>query len=702
MAPFIYDQSEAADGHVAAEDSARARMRGVLFGSRLRVVLIMAGLGWLIFGGFRVGLLIAVRENLRGLAAMDLLRCLAMGMRYDAVPIGFAILPLVVILSLWPEDKFTPRFRRAITIYTVVMFVLALGVEIVGAGFFFYFWRRMNWMALNYPRHPREIIGHIWTRYPIWLLAPLLAAVAYLIYRIFRKMFWWGPPGSRSLAGRLVLGVVLTGLAVFACRGGFGHRPIRTGSAFFTTNNLVNQLTMNNFFRLYHAAKSMIIDSRDKDSLYPFPPVSEAVDTTCSMLGCEGDTPAEGEHPAMKGPVAKLWRRMETGRPRRDYNVVLIIMEGMSGSPVGALDGGESYTPNFDRLCEDGLLLKRMYAVGSRTSRALMGALCGHPDLVGVSVLERSRAEGKILTIPQILRRRGYRTMFFCGGDADFDNMRRFFAAGGVERFITQENMPADGAKGHWGYHDEVVFQKADEVFREAGGEKFFATILTSSNHPPYDIPSGRVKMLPEEDSEKNRRLNAYRYADWALGEFFRRAEKSDYFKNTIFVLVADHPHRLDATRILDVPGFRIPCLIYAPGIVTPRSSDIVCSQTDIAPTILALLGGRYEHCFMGRNLLNLKDGDGFAMLHEDGILGFVRGRLGTVLPPRGEEPTTPIPLLYRVNEREMRPFEDKNAGGNILKDMQDKMLSYYAVAREIYFSAAYGEKDRAGERAGR
>ena len=177
---------------------------------------------------------------------------------------------------------------------------------------------------------------------------------------------------------------------------------------------------------------------------------------------------------------------------------------------------------------------------------------------------------------------------------------------------------------GNWGEQDEVVLRKENEIFMTMGRKKFFSVILTVSNHPPYDMPRERCTFLPGDDDE-TKRINGFRYADWALGEFFKVARESPYFERTIFVLVADHGRYCDQRQILDLPSYRIPFLIYAPGIVSPGKSDIVASQTDIAPTVLALLGGRFEHCFLGRNLLSVEDGQGFALLHEDYGLGFIR-----------------------------------------------------------------------------
>ena len=387
-----------------------------------------------------------------------------------------------------------------------------------------------------------------------------------------------------------------------------------------------------------------------------------------------------------------LWRRTETRRPMLDYNVVVIVMEGMSGRLCGALGYPSAPTPVLDALSDEGLFFERMYAVGARTNRGLTGVLCGHPDLGGKSILKRRNARGRFLTLPEMFQRRGYRTAFLYGGDPSFDEMGDFFSQGGVEKIIGQEQMSAKAPANHWGVHDEVLFHTAHETFlaMSARDEPFFAVVLTLSNHESYDVPDGRVPMLPTTGTE-NKRVNAYRYADWALGEFFREAREAEYFRRTIFVLVADHGHGLDNRRLIDVPGFRVPCLFYAPGlpdVVPVRRVRTVCSQTDIPPTLLSLLGGSYEHCFLGRNVLNVPAGDGFALLHDDDRLAVVRGERTLVLPPRDREGGRAT--LYRTDGFAMDRIPDARCDKAEVRRLQKQMLSYYAMAWYLWRYGAY------------
>ena len=71
---------------------------------------------------------------------------------------------------------------------------------------------------------------------------------------------------------------------------------------------------------------------------------------------------------------------------------------------------------------------------------------------------------------------------------------------------------------------------------RAATGQKVFAHVMTTSNHRPFTFPTGRIDIPSGTGRE-----GAVKYSDWAIGRFMREAETRPWFKDTIFVFVADH-----------------------------------------------------------------------------------------------------------------------------------------------------------------
>lgn len=678
---------------------------GALRCQRVRPLWITGLLILAVFALFRAALLVAKWSFIRGVGPKTVAWCFLVGMRYDGMPLGYLLLPMALLLSLAPSAWFARRrFRGIAGAYAAGAMTVVTVVEIIGVAFFWEYISRLNWIAVTYPSH-REIRRYLWNNYPVLLLA-MGPVVLFLLFRwLLRRMFWRGAPAVGFARGRAILAPVLVGLCVLACRGGAGRRPLRRGSGYISTNNLVSQLTMNNFYTFFQAAKSTINDTEDEKGLYAMPDVQEAAEVVRGMI-------AGGDH-VLDHESNPLWRRTETYEPRRDYNVVVIIMEGMSSRPVGALGYRPSHTPCLDALCREGLFFENMYAVGARTNRAMLGVLCGHPDLGGVTVMKREPALQGFLTLPAILRRRGYRTEFLYGGDPNFDNMRGFFSRNGIQDVLGQEEMGlADEARrGNWtwGMPDEYVFDYALRRFDAHGGARFFSAILTVSNHQPYQVPEGGAwdRLVCDVDDEAQRRriqcLNAYRYADWALGRFLDEARYRPWFSHTVFVLVADHGRHKDfrPDRLVDVPAFRIPCLFYAPGIIPPGRARVVCSQTDIPPTIMGFLGGWYDHSFLGRDVRSLDSqnpDDGFALLHLDERLAFVRGDEAMVMHPIKEEadPAADAGLfriLWNGARGEFDMIQVRSAYPDDRRTVaarRREMLSLYRMALHLYEARAY------------
>ena len=162
---------------------------------------------------------------------------------------------------------------------------------------------------------------------------------------------------------------------------------------------------------------------------------------------------------------------------------------------------------------------------------------------------------------------------------------------------------------------DEDMFTQAHHEFVALGQRPFFALLLTLSFHRPFVVPPARAGQVTPAGPEFPE-FTCARYVDWTIGNFLAQARQADYFNRTIFIFVADHRGEF-LGRDYTAVGFRVPFLIYAPGILGTQGRRVssVCSQTDIAPTIMSLLGGSYEHCFFGSSVLDRPPEAGLALM---------------------------------------------------------------------------------------
>jgi phosphoglycerol transferase MdoB-like AlkP superfamily enzyme len=123
---------------------------------------------------------------------------------------------------------------------------------------------------------------------------------------------------------------------------------------------------------------------------------------------------------------------------------------------------------------------------------------------------------------------------------------------------------------------------------------------MTTSNHRPYTYPSGKID-IPSGKS----RQGAVKYTDFALRELFAKASKKPWFKNTVFVIIADHCASSAGKDEIDVANYHIPAFII--NLPENQNQKITrqCSQIDLFPTLFSLFHWNYESDFFGKNVLD-------------------------------------------------------------------------------------------------
>jgi phosphoglycerol transferase MdoB-like AlkP superfamily enzyme len=203
----------------------------------------------------------------------------------------------------------------------------------------------------------------------------------------------------------------------------------------------------------------------------------------------------------------------------------------------------------------------------------------------------------------------GYHNIFLYGGEARFDNMKSWFIGNNFDEVIEQKDYKNPAFVATWGVSDEDLVDKANKRFEDLyqKGVPFSALMFSSSNHTPFEYPEGRIE--PVEYENKYSLKNAVKYADYAIGKFFDDAKKLEYYKDTIFVVVADHNIRVYGDDIVPIDMFHIPALIIGDG-VTPQVYPKQSSQPDILATALDYLGKKFKYPILGNSIFsdNKKD----------------------------------------------------------------------------------------------
>jgi len=548
------------------------------------------------------------------------------GLRMDSVSASYAlVLPALLLLAL-PRAALV-RLRLLLLGYFALLFTAVVALEAISFDFVEQYDARPNLLFVESLGFSLEIARTLWKQYALNLALALSATLAagvlgwWLAGRIWPAALAW------SLGRRLATGVLVLPLLFLGMRGTLDHRGVNASTAAFSSDNLVNQLALNSTYTTLHAALARKHE-RSASRLYGRMDEAEILARVARYA-----PPAAAR--AANDPIPFLHVQPPRTPRARPRNLVIVLEESLGAEFVGCL-GGKPLTPEFDRLSQEGLLLTQLYCTGTRTVRGIEAVVSGFLPTPGSSVVKLPRSQSGFFTLAALLRRHGYATWFVYGGEAHFDNMAAFFLGNGFEHALSQADYEDPVFRGTWGVSDEDLMREADEVFAAQGERPFFALVLSTSNHSPYEFPDGRIEL---HDAEKATRNNTVKYADYALGELFRRARTRPYFEHTDWLVVADHDERTYGDDLIPVSKFHIPGLFLGPDFA-PGRHDGVASQIDLVPTLLSVLGIETEHPLIGRDLLALPPADqgvpGRAILQFADTYGFMLGTRVAVLPGAG------------------------------------------------------------------
>lgn len=277
---------------------------------------------------------------------------------------------------------------------------------------------------------------------------------------------------------------------------------------------------------------------------------------------------------------------------KKPQNIVVIIMESLSLSYMGNINHVKGYTPFTDSLAEKSLFFQA-FANASRSIEGVPAVLGGIPSLGTASFLASSCANSRFEGMGTVLSKHGYTTAFFHGAKKGSMSFDRFALLAGFQQHFSLENYPDPSEADSWGIPDEPYFQYvAGEIDKiSAKGKPFAVAVFSLSGHTPYDIPQKYENVLPQAP---HKMLRAQKYADLALKQFFETASRKPWFRNTLFVITADHASLqfMESYRNDPLGAWRIPIIFYHPSLPLPSmTGEDPIQQIDILPSILDFLG---------------------------------------------------------------------------------------------------------------
>ena len=563
--------------------------------------------------------------------------------------LGLKILFFALMLFL-PKQRL--KIRNSLYFTTLFLYVLLIIFNAVSEYFFYNeFGVRYNFIAVDYLIYTTEVIGNIMESYPI---VPLFTA----IFVVTGLATWWIYKKTKdSLLQLPNLVQKLTLLGVFAVllaiSLSFAEKiNLKKGNIF------QQEIAANGMVKFYEAFSNNTLDFF---TFYPTVDQKTAEKNTLLPLG-----------------TTTLNRTITSEKPELQKNVVLISIESLSAAYMKAYGYEESVTPFLDQLAQKSLFFTNLYATGNRTVRGLEALTLCIPPTAGESVIKREKENKNKFTTGSVFKSKGYSVKYLYGGYSYFDNMKDFYGGNGYE-IVDRDNFTPEEITfaNVWGVCDEDMAKKAiSEMNKDyKAGKPFFHHWMTVSNHRPFTYPEGKIDIPADSKSRKG----GVKYTDYSIMKFFEMAQKQPWFKNTVFVIVADHCSSSAGKTELPMDKYRIPAMIYSPEFVAPQKFSQVTSQIDVMPTVLGLLNFKYQSKFLGQDVFS-KNFVPRAYIATYQDLGFIKDNYLTVISPTKN--IKQYQLVQKPNTNTTTEFNiyytENLLQDNPRKDLVDQTISNY------------------------
>lgn len=596
-----------------------------------------------------------------------ILRAFFTGFCYDLTIGSLFLFLYAVYLLVFPKKWIGSLFDKYFTyFYLTLIFIIIYFSLLAEIPFWDEFGVRFNFIAVDYLIYTYEVVENINQSYPLPVIGLVLIGLIVLTFFIFKKLNIFKetfsnkiPIGKRSLFAVPVLAIaVILGLVM------------KNKQADFSNNLVMNEVGKNGTFSFVTAFKS---NELDYETFYPKLPEKEAYSIVKKKLLQENQNYTSTKYDDIS--------RITKGGQEQKPNIILIAIESFSADFLSTFGNKDHLTPNYEKLANESIFFTNLYATGTRTVRGMEALTLSVPPTPGNSIVRRPNNQN-LFSVSTIVKSKKYQPYFIYGGDGYFDNMNTFFGGQGfdivdrnrgnplsdeikTQRFAIPDNEVK--FENAWGICDEDLYKQSIKYadISSKANKPFFQFVMTTSNHKPYTFPAGKIDLLQGD------RNAAVKYTDYALGTFIADAKTKPWFKNTVFVIVADHCASSAGKWEINIDRHHIPAIIYNLN-QQPQKIDRLTSQIDVMPTLFGYLGWNYNTSLYGKDINQMKIGDERAFIGNYRTLGMLKGNIFTQIDDR----KTVKQFTVSGNEKQtLSEIKTKN------QDLASQTISYYQTA---------------------
>ena len=508
---------------------------------------------------------------------------------------GIYFLAILIPLK-WTTSK---SFRKYSQIPFVIINAIAFLFDLADIGYYPYVRKRMTAQVFDLIGNQSDFIDLLPSYLNKFWYVSLSILIFLGLFILINRTFLRQQKESTapfSIIWTSLQWVIFLGLSVLFIRGGLQLKPIQTSTALLYVNNEKIPLVVSASFSVLH--------SLDQKGL-------KSINTFSDQILTQYFNPIKQYHP---------------GGELQTTNVVVLVLESF-GKMYTGLGGRKSYTPFLDSLSNHALVFDQAFANAFTSGDGLPAILTGIPHIMQESLAFSPYATNQMESLPALLKPFGYHSAFFHGGSNGTMNFDALAKNMGFDAYFGRTEYGNDrDYDGTWGIWDIPYLQYCQKELSQMK-QPFLASIFTLSSHEPFALPDDFKDPVIQSLKGIQRGV---RYTDLALKQFFAEASKASWFKNTLFVITADHSYLAN----VDPSGYyntnmglyAIPVMFFHPGIPAfkGRNHELM-QQIDVLPTILDLLHYPDSFYALGSSALD-SNRKGFVFNQMDSYIQFLQG----------------------------------------------------------------------------
>ena len=560
----------------------------------------LQGLFRLLFWGFLSELPIAAEGYL--------LKAFWIGLRFDlrvSLLAALTTLPWLFLPRFSAVDY--PLLRRMLGYWFGITLFIILLMYVLDAGHYLYLGKRIDASIVRFSSDLSISTSMIWQSYPVIQICLVLAAtwaLGYWLHYQFLLPLLRQEKSHRRWYSNCIHLVVIAALFLLILLGRWSLVPLRWNHAFFNGNAPVAALGLNPFVWIYDTA-SFTTKTAIKEDLTPY------FGTLSDLLGADFPSNSVAALDRWETPIAPV-----VGAQQTTPNIVIVFLESLGASHIGAYGNKLNPTPNLDALIEQSRWYPHFNVPARSTAKSVFTSITGIPDVSATKTATRN---------PYITHQRSvinsfsqHEKHYMLGGSAGWANMSALInnSIQGVNLY--EEKFWSSPIIDVWGISDHSLFNESSSILSQAQ-TPFLAYIQTAANHSPYTIADDQSGFIEQQRSDAELKsngfvsiaqFNAVRLLDHNIGKMFEQFKRNDLYDNTIFVLFSDH--QASSTKVDHLPEYifqfgiaelPVPLIIHAPSMIAPEIDATFGSLPDLLPTIAGLFPHSYLNTTLGRDL---------------------------------------------------------------------------------------------------